>query len=83
MAYSPVNGRIALRNDFVVTGWLEKRFLHFVQDDKTCGGGGGGIVLRTILVGWLLWSPRSQNRDWGHPVFWLGWRDLLRPVFEP
>ena len=29
-------------------GEEEKRVLHFVRDDKICGGGSGGIVLRTI-----------------------------------
>ena len=48
-------------------GGEEKRVLRFAQDDKICGVGSDGIVLRTILVGWLLWSPILPGRGegWG------------------
>ena len=35
----------------------KKRVLPFVQDDKFCGGAGGGIVFRTILNRLPLWYP--------------------------
>ena len=71
-------------------GGEEKRVLRFAQDDKICGVGSDGIVLRTILVGWLLWSPILPGRGegWGTrqdiQVSWFGtdrliW--LIRRVF--
>jgi len=75
-----------------VVGSAEKRVLHFVQDDKICGGAGGGIVLRTILIRWLLWSPTQGMRigKAGKNVPWVGypdssvlagWQDFVQGVF--